>query len=77
MKINNEQCKTCKYGTNLSGAGFCNYLEKTGHMRGCETYPKCKKYECKEEEVKNTNVKLLYQTLLFGTKSTLKQKNRY
>lgn len=33
----------------IDGGYGCNYLELTGHMRGCETYPKCAKRERKRK----------------------------
>ena len=46
MKLNVRQCKTCRYSMTLYGAAkVCNYLELTGYMRNCGTYPTCEKYE--------------------------------
>lgn len=40
-------CYNCKYGTCAGGNySFCNYLEITGHMRGCDAdYYHCEKFE--------------------------------
>ena len=50
-RINTRQCKTCIYSMQLeSGALYvCDYLGKTGHMRGCPTYPTCAKRKTKTE----------------------------
>ena len=47
MKRNNRQCTSCRYGWKSSNATYalCNYLELTGYMRNCGTYPTCGKYE--------------------------------
>ena len=45
-KNNNRQCEKCKYGMLIgSTTYYCNYLEITGRMRNCSTYPVCEKFE--------------------------------
>lgn len=47
-KINTKQCARCRYGMQFTAADWCcNYLEITGHMRQCDTYPECEKFEKK------------------------------
>lgn len=45
FKINNRQCRRCIYSCILNGGTFCDYLGKTGRVRGCETSPRCKKFK--------------------------------
>ena len=50
MKINRAQCRRCRYGFAFTGSPLypaCDYLGITGHMRGCDTYPKCERFEPK------------------------------
>lgn len=50
-KINAKQCEQCRYGMMFTGADWCcNYLEITGRMRECDTYPKCEKFEEKKKK---------------------------
>ena len=50
VKHNNKQCETCKYhsgsreGKKFTEMIMCDYLGKTGHMRGCPPPPNCEKY---------------------------------
>ena len=50
-RINNKQCKKCRYGMILNQAKYaCDYLGITGQMRGCPTYPKCEKFRPKTKK---------------------------
>ena len=47
FRADTTQCRNCIYRAFL-GSGkniICNYIELTGHMRGCEPSPHCEKYK--------------------------------
>ena len=56
VKHNNKQCETCKYrsgyreGKKFTEKIMCDYLLKTGHMRGCPPPPNCAKYDPSERK---------------------------
>lgn len=50
----NPKCKTCRYrGSNYIGNG-CDYIEFTGHSRGCSV-EECDKHEKKTRKARRTN----------------------
>jgi hypothetical protein len=51
IKINNKQCRKCAYGMMLTSSEWgCDYLNITGKLRGCSTYPTCEKYKPKRKK---------------------------
>lgn len=54
-KINNLQCVKCVYGICLDNIPMCDYLEKTGMRRNCDTYPVCEKFRAKKKSEKNNS----------------------
>ena len=50
-KFNNRQCRKRAYGMMLtSSERGCDYLNITGKLRGCSTYPTCEKYKPKRKK---------------------------
>lgn len=50
-KLNNRQCRKCAYGMMLTSSEWgCDYLNITGQLRGCSTYPTCEKYKPKRKK---------------------------
>lgn len=55
-KFNAKQCRRCEYGfrASVEEGYICDYLDRVGKMRNCDTWPTCEKFEPRSKK-KNKN----------------------